>query len=190
MIDTDGVGASMERVRGLFTSIDEAIGERPGVSNSYAQKHNIKVIDIWRPFVEEHFDEIAALVDPSSMETTNSNDDNDSDGAIKAQNDVETIRSFNVSMKKVLRHDLNDDFETFLFQETKKALEESTNFHQDLSAAMAYTALNIKKCFLLHLNVMRIFRWNWIIICPKETSAARERRLAEAREERFTHVLN
>jgi hypothetical protein len=34
----------------------------PCVSNSLAQKHDIKVIKIWRPSVEEHFDDIVAPV--------------------------------------------------------------------------------------------------------------------------------
>jgi hypothetical protein len=66
-------------VRGLLTIIDEIIGEKPGVSQSCIEKHNIKVVDGWRPFVNEHFAEIVSLVDPSSqpMDTTISDDDDD-----------------------------------------------------------------------------------------------------------------
>jgi len=40
----------LEKLRGLLTIIDETIGERPGISQSYMEKHNIKVVDIWRTF--------------------------------------------------------------------------------------------------------------------------------------------
>jgi hypothetical protein len=74
----------------------------PCVSNSLAQKHDIKVIKIWRPSVEEHFDDIVAPVDPP-MDTII--DDKDDDDAKKKK---EVIRNFYVTIKQVLRNDLSE----------------------------------------------------------------------------------
>jgi len=132
----------LERVRGLFASIDEAVGERPGVSNSFARKHDIKVIDIWRRFVEQHFDEIVALFDPPSNTVINDEDDEDDEDAHKRK---EVLRSFSVPIKQVLRDDLSEEFLDCFFQTMNKTQVMATSMYQDLAAATTATALWVLK---------------------------------------------
>jgi hypothetical protein len=71
--------------------------------------------------------------------------------------------------------------------------EEFFRLHFNLPSKL-FTADTNTPCFNYMIDTdgvgasVHIFRWKWIIIRPNETSAARERRLTEAREERLSHL--
>ncbi|CAO3681882.1 unnamed protein product [Umbelopsis ramanniana] len=72
-------------------------------------------------------------------------DDDNNDDAVKDQKQKEVIRSFKVSIKKVLSNDLSEEFIKFFFQKMNRTQVMATNFHQDLAAATTATALLIIK---------------------------------------------
>ncbi|CAO3688342.1 unnamed protein product [Umbelopsis ramanniana] len=139
---------SNERVRGLLTIVDETIVDKPGVSQSFMQKHNIKVADCWRPFVNDHFADIVALVDPPINKLISDEDDEDDeveDDKVEddedAKKDKEVIRTISVPIKKVLRNDLSEEFVEFFYQKMNKTQVLATNLFQDLAAATTAIAL-------------------------------------------------
>ncbi|CAO3693444.1 unnamed protein product [Umbelopsis ramanniana] len=112
------------------------------------QKHNIKVVDCWRPFVNKQFGEVVDLVDHSSQpmdKVTSDEEEDDDDDAVKDQKQKEVIRSVNVSINEVLRNDLNEDFISHFFQKMSTTQVLATNFYQDLATATTATSLLIIK---------------------------------------------
>ncbi|CAO3688794.1 unnamed protein product [Umbelopsis ramanniana] len=105
----------------------KTIGDKPGVSQSFMQKHNIKVADCWRPFVNDHFADIVALVDPPINKLISDEDDEDDeveDDKVEddedAKKDKEVIRTISVPIKKVLRTDLSEEFIEIFYQKMNK----------------------------------------------------------------------
>jgi len=135
----------VEKVRGLLTIVDETIGEKPGVASSYMQKHNLKVVDSWRPFVNKHFDEVVDLVDHSSQpmdrRISDEEEEEEEDDDVVVKKDKEVIRTICVPIKKVLRNDLSEEFVEFFYQKMNKTQVLVTNLYQDLAAATTAIAL-------------------------------------------------
>lgn len=111
---------------GIMTNAASFAGLEASVMRSFMKNNAQKLmIDLWKDYVNEHFDTIAKTLKEKNLSFENKES---SSSSIKPGSSEEVHRTFSISLNKVLRKDLPEDVETAIKTKIEASLKNASDF--------------------------------------------------------------